>query len=333
VIEYGLMVWLKFIICAAIIFFAGSKLTRYGDVIAEKTGLSHAWIGVVLLAIITSLPELANGVSAAAFVKIPDLAFGDLLGACMVNMFTLAMLDIIWWLRGRESIFIGTKKSNIISTLFGVIILLTTSFALSLSRQIFDFSFFGISIYSFLILGIYFLTLRALRGHRTGEIVAEKEYEHISNFQTYFYFIILAGIVVAAGSWLPFIGNEIVSVMGWGKTFVAVLFIGIATTLPELTVSFSALRLGEVAMSIGNLVGSNIFNIAIIFMVDVFYQPASLFSAVSQSMIYAALSGALLMGIALVALERRIINRIPSLVIVLFYLLSLFLLFKAGVLS
>jgi len=308
VIEYGLMVWLKFIICAAIIFFAGSKLTRYGDVIAEKTGLSHAWIGVVLLAIITSLPELANGVSAAAFVKIPDLAFGDLLGACMINMFTLAMLDIIWWLRGRESIFIGTKKSNIISTLFGVIILLTTSFALSLSRQIFDFSIFGISLYSFLILGIYLVALRVLRGHRTGEIITKKEYEHISNFRVFSCFIVAALMVVAAGSWLPFIGNEIVMVMGWGRTFVAVLFIAI-------------------------LVGSNLFNVAIIFLVDVFYRPASLFSAVSQQMIYAALSGALLMGIALVALERRIINRIPSLVIVLFYLLSLFLLFKAGVLS
>jgi len=327
------MVWLKFIICAAIIFFAGSKLTKYGDVIAEKTGLSHAWIGVVLLATITSLPELANGISAAAWAKIPDLAFGDLLGACMINMFTLAMLDIIWWLRGRESIFIGTKRSNIISTSFGMLILLATGFALVLSGQGFDFSIFGISLYSFLILAIYLFALRVLRGHRAGEITTKKEYEHISNSRVYGRFIGLAIIVVAAGSWLPFIGNEIVMVMGWGRTFVAVLFIAIATTLPEFTVSLSALRLGKASMSIGNLVGSNIFNVAIIFLVDVFYRPASLFSAVSQQMIYAALSGALLMGIALVALERRIINRIPSLIIVLFYLLSLFLLFQAGVLS
>jgi len=327
------IVWLKFLICAAIILFAGSRLTKYGDVIAEKTGLSHAWIGVVLLATITSLPELANGVSAAALARVPDLAFGDLLGACMINMFTLAMLDMIWWLRGRESVFVGTKRSNIISTLFGIILLLTTSLALLFSFQLFDFSVLGVSIYSFLIFGIYLLGIRALRGYRTGEIVAEKEYGHISDSRAYFCFLIMALVVVAAGSWLPFIGSEIVKVMGWGETFVAVLFIAIATTLPELTVSLSALRMGQAAMSVGNLVGSNFFNVSIIFLVDVFYQPASLFSSVSQNMVYAALFGALLMGIALVALERRIVNRIPSIIIILLYLFSLFFLFHTGILS
>ena len=76
-----IMVWLKFFLCALVIFLAGSKLTKYGDAIAHKTGLSHAWVGIVLLAIVTSLPELANGVSAVVIAKVPDLAMGDLLGA------------------------------------------------------------------------------------------------------------------------------------------------------------------------------------------------------------------------------------------------------------
>lgn len=328
-----LLVWTKFIICAAVIFYAGSKLTKYGDIIAEKTGLSRAWIGVVLLAVITSLPELANAISAVSFAKIPDLAFGDLLGACMINMFTLAMLDIVWGLRGRDSVFIGTKRSNIISCLFGIILLLMTAIALSLTRQFYDLSFLGISLYSFMILGIYLLALHALRGYRTGEIVAEKQYEHISRSQTGAYFLASAAAVVAAGCWLPFIGNEIVGAMGWSSTFVAVLFIAIATTLPELTVSIAALRLGEAAMSVGNLVGSNLFNVSIIFAADVFFRGGSLFSAVSPNMVYAALSGALLMGVALLALERRILNRFPSLTIIMLYILSLFFLFQMGLLT
>ena len=328
-----ILVWLKFIICVAIIFLAGSKLTRYGDAIAHKTGLSHAWVGIVLLAIVTSLPELANGISSVALAKIPDLAMGDLLGACMMNMFSLAMLDLLWGLRGRESLFKTFRESNLISTFFGVLILLVASAGLALSRFLFDFSLFGISVYSFVILGVYIAVLKFLGQHMNEEEVDKEEYAHLSDLRVYFVFFITALIVIGAGIWLPFIGGEIVSVMGWGRTFVAVLFIALATTLPELTVSLTALRMGETSMAIGNLVGSNIFNVAIIFVVDIFNQPASLLSAVSQNMIFAALFGALLMGIAFFALKKQIANRIPSLIIVLLYLFSLFCLFQAGVLS
>ena len=81
-----LQVWLRFIICAAVIFFAGSRLSKYGDIIAEKLGLTRAWIGLVLLATITSVPELANSIGAVTYVNAPDLAVGDLFGACLFNM-------------------------------------------------------------------------------------------------------------------------------------------------------------------------------------------------------------------------------------------------------
>jgi cation:H+ antiporter len=327
------MVWLKFIVCAAIIYFAGTKLTKYGDAIAHKTGLSHAWVGIVLLALVTSLPELANGISAVTLARIPDLAMGDLLGACMINMFSLAMLDLIWGVRGRQSVFIKFGQSNLVSTLFGIIILVVVSASLALSRFLFDFTVFGISIYSFIIFGVYLLALRALGQHMEEDVVGEEEYAKVSGLQIYGFFIILALIVIGAGAWLPFIGSEIVSAMGWGETFVAVLFIAIATTLPELTVSLSALRLGERGMAIGNLVGSNIFNVTIIFLIDIFNQPGSIIAEVSFNMIYAALFGALLMGLAYLTLRKRIVNHMISVLMVLIYLFSLFFLFVGGVLS
>ena len=327
------MVWLKFFLCALVIFLAGSKLTKYGDAIAHKTGLSHAWVGIVLLAIVTSLPELANGVSAVVIAKVPDLAMGDLLGACMLNMFSLALLDLIWGLSGGKSIFSKFSQSNVVSTFYGVFILLIVSVGLALSRFVFDFTILGISIYSFIIILVYFLALRAIGQHMDEESVDKEEYAHLSDIQVYSWFFVLALVVIAAGAWLPFIGNEIVSVMGWGKAFVAVLFIAIATTLPELTVSFSALRMGERGMAMGNLVGSNIFNVALIFFVDVFYQPRSLIAQVSFNMIYAAVFGALLMAIAYFALRKKIVNHVPSIIIILIYILSLFFLFQAGALT
>ena len=328
-----IMVWLKFFLCALVIFLAGSKLTKYGDAIAHKTGLSHAWVGIVLLAIVTSLPELANGVSAVVIAKVPDLAMGDLLGAGMLNMFSLALLDLIWGLSGGKSIFSKFSQSNVVSTFYGVFILLIVSVGLALSRFVFDFTILGISIYSFIIILVYFLALRAIGQHMDEESVDKEEYAHLSDIQVYSWFFVLALVVIAAGAWLPFIGNEIVSVMGWGKAFVAVLFIAIATTLPELTVSFSALRMGERGMAMGNLVGSNIFNVALIFFVDVFYQPRSLIAQVSFNMIYAAVFGALLMAIAYFALRKKIVNHVPSIIIILIYILSLFFLFQAGALT
>ena len=88
------MVWLKFIICVVVIFISGRKVARYGDVIAEKTGLGGVWIGLILIAALTSLPELFNGVSAITLVDAPGLTIGNILGANMFNLFNLALLDL-----------------------------------------------------------------------------------------------------------------------------------------------------------------------------------------------------------------------------------------------
>ena len=56
-----MLVWSQFLLCLAIIGFAGAKLSRYGDAIADKSGLGGTWIGLVLPATVTSLPELLTG--------------------------------------------------------------------------------------------------------------------------------------------------------------------------------------------------------------------------------------------------------------------------------
>ena len=79
------MVWLKFAVCCAVILVAGTRLSKYGDVIAEKTGMGRVWIGAVLLAAVTSLPELMTGISSVAFVGEPNLTIGDLFGSNLFN--------------------------------------------------------------------------------------------------------------------------------------------------------------------------------------------------------------------------------------------------------
>ncbi|MDO8715674.1 MAG: hypothetical protein Q7J73_02535 [Dehalococcoidales bacterium] len=89
------MIWLQFAVCLAIIVVSGSKLAKYGDVIAEKTGLGRVWIGVVLLAAVTSLPELATGITSATVLAEPDLTMGDLFGSNLINLVIIAILDLV----------------------------------------------------------------------------------------------------------------------------------------------------------------------------------------------------------------------------------------------
>ncbi|NJN70185.1 MAG: hypothetical protein HC801_07850 [Nitrospira sp.] len=86
--------WAVFLASAAVIVYAGTKLSRYGDQIADLTGLGGLWVGVVLMAGATSLPEVFTTVS-ASLLDAPDLAAGDLFGACMTNMLTLGLIDLM----------------------------------------------------------------------------------------------------------------------------------------------------------------------------------------------------------------------------------------------
>ncbi|KAF0154360.1 MAG: inner membrane protein, partial [Ignavibacteria bacterium] len=88
-------VWLKFAVCTIIIFFSGKRVAKYGDVIAEKTGLGGLWIGVILVAIATSLPEIFTGVGSTLFVNAPDLTIGNLFGANTYNLLNIAALDFL----------------------------------------------------------------------------------------------------------------------------------------------------------------------------------------------------------------------------------------------
>ena len=89
-----LLLWLIFLGCTSAILYSGIKLSKYGDIIAEKSGLGRVWIGVILIASITSLPELVTGLSSVIIFKTPDIAAGNVLGSCVFNMLILALLDI-----------------------------------------------------------------------------------------------------------------------------------------------------------------------------------------------------------------------------------------------
>src|SRR4030043_2326487 len=115
-----MLIWIAFIICTAVIVYSGTKLSRYGDIIAEKTGLGRAWIGLVLMASVTSLPELVTGISSVTYADVPNIAVGDILGSCAFNISILGFVDLI---DRKKPIASRAHHGHVLSALFGILLL------------------------------------------------------------------------------------------------------------------------------------------------------------------------------------------------------------------
>lgn len=149
-------------------------------------------------------------------------------------------------------------------------------------------------------------------------------------------YLAAAAVVVVAGVWLPFIGVEIAEVMGWRTTFVGTLLIAGATSLPELVVTISALRLGALDMAIANLLGSNLFDVLVLAVDDLFYVKGPLLSAVTPTHAITAFAAVIMSGILIVALLYRPATRFhgtigwASLSLLVVYLLSTYAIYLHG---
>jgi cation:H+ antiporter len=329
-----LITWLQFILCAAMIAFAGSRLTRYGDIIAEKTGLGRTWIGIVLLATVTSLPELFSGLSSVLVFDVPNIAAGNAVGACMLNMLTLAFLDLIG---GSTPASTRAHQGHVLSA--GISILMLGVLGLGLaSGQAFG-AMAWIGTYSFVLFGIYLAAMKALFSYekrRVAEFVKELEeaqHEQISKRQAYGWFAFYALLIVAAAIFLPFIGDKIAKETGLAESFVGSVFIAIATTLPELTVSYAAYRIGAVDMAVGNLFGSNLFNLNILALDDLFYTHGPLLNYVSGHHVVSIIGTMAMTAVAIIALtlrsaRKRFLLSWDAMTIVALYVLIAFLLFR-----
>ncbi|MBI1219871.1 MAG: sodium:calcium antiporter [Rhodobacteraceae bacterium] len=294
--------WLELGICGAVIAVAGSVLVRYGDALARLTGLSRSWVGLVLLATATSLPELFTGVSAVTLVGAPNIAVGDALGSCVFNLLLLVLLDE---LSRSAPMYRRIDQGHVLTAGFGVIMIGAVGALVLLSREQLDLQFLHISGYTPLIVVIYLVAMRAAfdyeRRNRSSAAPLETA-EGLTLRTAMLRYLTAAVFVVAVGGWLPFIGQDIAAAMGWKPTFVGTLLIAGATSLPELVVSVSALRIGAVDMAIGNLLGSNLFDILIIAIDDIAYTKGPLLSSIAPAHAITAFAAVIMSGIFIVAM-------------------------------
>lgn len=346
----------QFLACALVIVVAGSYLAKFGDQIAEITGLGRLVIGSVLLAGATSLPELTVDITAVRHGW-QDLAIGDLLGSCLMNLLILAVLDLIF--RSKSKMLSREAAGHALSGTMSIALIALVGAGIAANQYYPQGTFLRLSLAGWGILAAYILGVRMvfldqrisartteemlsaeassgkLTAQQLTELPASVQPGHTDHgplWKPLAGFAVAALAIVLAGPWLAEAANAIAKQTGLGQSFVGTIFVALSTSLPEFVASFTALRMGATDMAVGNVFGSNTFNMAMIAPLD-FFSDKPILGAVSQGNLISCLAAVVVTTIAImgqlysIEKRRRLIEPDATLMLVViaaaFYLVYL----------
>ena len=289
---------LQFVGLAAVVIAAGGYLSRSADAIAEATGFGRLLVGSVLLAGATSLPELTVDI-AAIRLGLPDLAVGDLLGSSLMNLLILAVLDLTQYSRGKMLSRQGAAHA--LSGLFAISLTALVGLAIATTGRIATWSLLGAHAWLWLIAAGYFLGVRmvfldqrmAVRVQNDSQETREPKAATLAESpspslaKALLGFAAAAAVIVLAGPRLAESAGTIAELSGLGNTFVGTTLVALCTSLPELAASYAAVRMGSHDLAIGNVFGSNAFNMLLFLPLDIAC-PGALFTLISTGHVVSA---------------------------------------------
>lgn len=326
------MVWLTFLASATVIVLAAIKLAQYGDVIAVRGKLGGMFIGTLLLAGATSLPELLSAVNAIQ-LDVPDLAAGSMLGSNMINMFLLGLLDLIY----RQARILRRVAATHALTA-GLAILLVGMAGFFILAEI-PIKIGWVGLDSLLLIVAYVGGVRLLQTRGGSQVQPEDipiDAKVPSMRHALLGFGLATLVLVFATPYLVESANDISLITGLAAGFIGTTLIAITTSLPELVATIAAVRIKAFDMAVGNLFGSNIFNMFALGLADTFYTPGRFLGAISPEFALVAMLGLLLTCLGLIGnlarIERRILFvEVDAFLILVVYLLGMYFLYTRGI--
>lgn len=351
------MLGVIFAVAALAVWLAGTRLVGYVDGISTKTGLGKAFTGMLLLGGITSLPEVA-AVSTSAAVGNASLALNNLLGTASINLLLLALADVIY---GRDALTsVAARPATLMQ---GVLSMLLAS-AVAMIATVGDVAILGVGAGSAglaLACGAALWISSDFENRHVWEVVSRTEDNEVRQAiadsgkedveqdgeprgegtdswrlrKLIVATAIAATIILVGGFFLSTSADAIATKTGIASGMVGFLLVGLSTSLPEISSVTAAVRLRRYDMAVGDIFGTNLFNIALIFLADVIYRGEPVLALAGLFEVIGAILAILLTGVFIIGLlERRdrTVFRMgfDSLASVLIFAGGLFMLARAG---
>jgi len=300
------MVWLQFIISAGLVLVAGTCLTKFADRLSDALGLGKVWIGVVLLGFVTSLPEAGSSLVSVIMLRAGDLAVGNMAGSNNFNLLLIVFLDF-YYRKGAVTNAIPYNRAHGLSALFAVTLAGIVVLEICLARVMVLPEIFGMSVGSVILAGWYFYGMRRIYQDSVsagGETDLSDNAGPYTLAGMYARIAVSAFCVVLGSAFLASAADVIAHMTGLGQTFVGSVFLAVATSLPELVVTVSALRLGQADLAIGNIFGSNMINMFLLAVCDLFFRGKALLQDVSTAHIFTLAVGFVMTFLVIAGLKQ-----------------------------
>ena len=300
---------IAFGVAALVIVIAGSRLSRWADMLADRTGLGEALFGVLLLAGVTSLPDFAATMSAALDAR-PDLAMSNVMGSMAVNLAFLGVADIVY----RKANLEHAAASPVNLMLAGLLIVLLTLPLLAIfTPTVTQWSVHPVTpvIVAAYLFGLYLVKHTQARPmwfpRQTHQTVSdEPEKHHRGRSATLWLGFIGMAVVTGMAGWILMeAAKGIADQTGLSETLVGGLLTALATSTPELVTTIAAIRIGALTLAVSNIFGTNCFNMLVVAAADVGYSHGSIYHDMAPVQMTWGLVSILMTAILLMGLVRR----------------------------
>ncbi len=314
------MVYLSYIVLAILVIILSVRLSFYVDELDKKTNLSGAFIGGIMLAAVTSLPELFTSLTAVLSLDKPELVQGNVLGSNIFNLCVIGGL-VLCSVSGYQRSKVANAHKHTLIYSFMMYIL---AFFAMVNPMSISFGFININIMTVAILMVYIFNVINLRNDEQSSDDEEAK-TTLSVRQILLRFALYSIALVSVSILLTNVTDQLAEKLQLGTTVAGAIFLGVATSLPELSASISLIRMGNYNASFGNVIGSNLFNFTILCFGDIIYTKGSIFMDTSEVMnllIFGIISTIFVMML-LYFKKNRMIVWMSSLLILVSYIVSI----------
>ena len=263
------MIFVLYVLVAAGVCFVSVKASNYVDVLDQKTKLSGAFLGGILLSAVTSLPELFTSITAAVFVGQPEMCLGNILGSDLFNLAALSFFILVFHRDfSHAKLSAGHRMVTILT--FGCYLAVTADLLYTKPQAL------PISLTSIVIIVLYALSVRFLSGD-DNESRSQPDTCPLSLKQVLFRLALASVCIVVLSVIITYITDDITVLLHLNQGVAGALFLGIATSLPEVASTIALFRMKSYDIAFGNIIGSCIFNFIILSVVDILYSGGSVY--------------------------------------------------------